>query len=84
MTTMRKYPAGMRNPTHTASMYVFISICVNYNNGQVNVSGFAWEVFGMDRASRGEAVTVSNHELSLLGHGLEYLYGFLDCNHFLK
>ena len=63
---------------------IVISICVHYNNSQVNVSGFAWEVFGMDRESRGKAVTVTNHELCLLGHGLEYLYGFFDGNHFLK
>jgi len=35
----------------------------------------------MDRASRGQTITVANHELSLLGHGLEYLYGLADCNH---
>ena len=60
-----------------------ISIRIYHDYRSVNVSCFTRDVFGMDRKSRREAIAIANHELSLLGHGLKFLYGFLNCNHIL-
>lgn len=47
----------------------------------MNVSGLTGDFFRMDRASRGKTITITDHELCFLGHGLKYLYGLGDSNH---